>query len=116
MYPMSNRRHSNFNSSFGNQYLGEFPKPSEEDLAARELALEYHKRTESYDRSVCSLRDARGIAMPADGYERGFINANARKVYRDVIDKAQLQEIPRHKLLAAISVIGREIDRGCTLV
>jgi hypothetical protein len=52
------------------------------------LAVEYHQRTEAYDRSVCTgpIRDD-GI-MPATNEERRSINGNALRVRAEMLERA----------------------------
>lgn len=46
----------------------------------RELAEEYYRRTEDFDRTVCSGPIVRGCIMPANGREVSLINRYARLV------------------------------------
>lgn len=64
--------------------LGEF-KSSDIGMCLYELAKEYHEKTEEYDRTVCSVRNERGIAMPANGYELSLINRNAYAVRERIL-------------------------------
>ena len=61
--------------------IGE-PEPTPTTLW--DLAREYHRRTEEYDRTVCTgpLRD--GGALPATHHELGLSNVNARKVRQEI--------------------------------
>lgn len=49
-----------------------------------ELAEKYHEACESFDRRVCTLRNHKEIAMPANSSEMFLVNRNARGV-RDAL-------------------------------
>lgn len=53
----------------------------------RDFALEYHRKTEDFDRRRCRCRNKRGIALPLSVEERADCNSNALKVRRDLIRK-----------------------------
>src|SRR5882672_10890213 len=44
------------------------------------LALEYHRRTEQFDRSVCTGPVRNGAIMPANAHESALINRHAKTV------------------------------------
>lgn len=54
------------------------------------LAMEYHKRTEDYDRAICHDTDARGCAKPSNGYEHAMINKNALSVRQSMLKEVEL--------------------------
>lgn len=68
---------------FKQEILGIYP-PSEKEMKLRDLAKEYHDRTEAFDRTVCTGPILHGGIMPANGQERLLINKHAREV-RDMI-------------------------------
>jgi len=54
------------------------------ELLLHEIGVEYHVRTELYDRQVCTVVSTRTgsterVAIPIDGFELGKVNANARR-------------------------------------
>lgn len=53
----------------------------------RELAFEYHKTTEQYDRSICRER-RHGIAIPITLEERRMIDRNAKETLSSMTPKA----------------------------
>ena len=61
--------------------------------------MEYHHRTEVFDRSVCSATSERGFAMPATHWQRGEINKNAIKVKRDLAQRYGLSSSDMHKAI-----------------
>lgn len=69
------------------RYLyGEF-KPTHSELI--DLAAEYFRRTEEYDRTVCTGPISRDGIMPANAHEHGAINRNARQVRRELIERTE---------------------------
>lgn len=69
--------------------LGEYPH-SETEMKLRDLAQEYHDRTEAFDRTVCTGPIWHGGIMPANGQERSLINKHAKEV-RDMIYREALK-------------------------
>lgn len=45
-----------------------------------DLAAQYHRQTEAYDRRVCTGPMGRDGILPADGYEQRLINRNAHEM------------------------------------
>lgn len=74
---------------------------TEKDHRLYELAKQYHEETEAYDKTVCSVQNERGVAMPIDAYEHGLINRNALKVRKRLLDDNP--DIGRTELHRAIS-------------
>lgn len=62
---------------FTTAILGSFLRPTPEEQRLRELAREYHDRTEAYDRTVCTGPILRNGIMPATDRERSLITQNA---------------------------------------
>lgn len=62
---------------------------SDEEKRLRELAFEYHERTEAYDRTVCTGPIKRGAIMPATHDEVALINQHALKVRKELGQKAE---------------------------
>jgi hypothetical protein len=52
------------------------------------LAAEYHRRTEEYDRMVCTGPIGRDGIMPATRAELGAIDRHARQVRAELVDRA----------------------------
>jgi hypothetical protein len=73
-------------AAFRELYLCE-PMPVERLV---ELANEYHRRCEEYDRSVCTGPIVNGAIMPATYREMGLINRNAGAVLREVMWRAEV--------------------------
>lgn len=67
-------------ASVEREYLGMPYTPTKEEIRLRELAEEYHRRTEEYDRTVCSGPIHNGAIMPADGVEVATINRHAQRI------------------------------------
>ncbi len=67
---------------FERRYLAIPYFPTENEIRLRELAEEYHRRCEEYDRTVCTGPLRNGEVMPADGAELVAINKNAQYVLR----------------------------------
>lgn len=61
------------------------PEPNERTL---ELAREYHRRTESFDQTVCSFRTPKGVAVPINHGEWGMCGRHARHVYQELQRRA----------------------------
>jgi len=55
---------------------------------AYDLAEEYHRRTEEYDRKVCTGPIVNGSIRPATGDEIASIGIHARYVYQEILRKA----------------------------
>ena len=53
-------------------YLGEFNDSMESNF--HEIVKEYHERTESFDRIVCTGEIRNGEILPANGYELQLMN------------------------------------------
>ena len=64
--------------NFMREYPGQWVGPTELEQKLEKLAADYHKRTEEYDRSVCTGPSVRGCIMPANAEQHALINRNAR--------------------------------------
>lgn len=64
-------------SAFRKEYLGMPMQETDDERKLRELAEEYHHRTEAYDRTICTGPIKRGAIMPANGCEASQINRHA---------------------------------------
>ena len=71
-------------SAFSRNYLQTF-RPSEEYRRLYELAREYDKRCEAFDKRVCSGMNDRGIAIPISWVEMGKCSHNARQVFKELM-------------------------------
>lgn len=58
------------------------------DKLLHELAVEYHQRTEAYDRTVCSGPIGRDGIMPATARETALVNRNALHVLKELTQRA----------------------------
>lgn len=72
------------------------------------LALEYHTRTEKYDKTVCSLKNAKGVAMPANFEQAALVTDYAWKVYDELCAKLDKQK--RALLWPAIISVAKKLD------
>jgi hypothetical protein len=84
---------------FRNQYLGE-PKPTDHRLL--DLAREYYRRTEAYDRTVCTGPMTRDGIMPATYRERGLINHHAGIVLSELRKQAERQGFTKDEFRSAM--------------
>jgi hypothetical protein len=64
-------------------------QPSELDHKLYELAVRYHKETEAFDRTVCTGPVIDGSVMPVTPCEAAVVNANARKLFRQLGEEAK---------------------------
>lgn len=71
------------NIEFTKEYLGEF-SITKKDIYLYNLAEEYHKRTEEYDRLICSGPIRNGSVIPATSDEYRLINKNALRVLMEL--------------------------------
>ena len=83
-------------SAFHREYLVLPWTSSPEEKRKRELAREYHERTEAYDRTVCTGPIVRGGIMPVTPEQSSLINRNARKVRDELgVEAARLGFTPK---------------------
>jgi hypothetical protein len=104
------RTHSFLRSAvkrFVSEYRCTWPKPTEEEKFINSLAEEYHRRTEEYDRTVCTGPILHGGIMPASDWERCAINKNASAVKRELMDRAEQRGISPFKVTMAIQNFSR---------
>jgi hypothetical protein len=73
-----------------------------EEIKLRELAEEYHRTCEAYDRTVCNGEIKDGRIMPADGYEMAAINRHAIAVRNGLFEKVAPMGFDRRQWNAAI--------------
>jgi len=65
---------------FEREYFG-FPiELTIEEKRLRKLALEYHERTEAYDRTVCSGFNSCNRTIPVNSQQVSLVNLNAKKI------------------------------------
>jgi hypothetical protein len=74
--------------SFLREYLGDF-KPSKHSTRLFNIAQEYHRRCDEYDRFACWRRDICGKPIPIMPGEFVAINKHAISVYRELIGRNQ---------------------------
>lgn len=75
---------------FEREYLGMPMTPTAEEIRLRELAEEYHRTCEDYDRMICTGPIKDGSILPASGDESSAINRHAQ----DVRDRLWYQVAP----------------------
>jgi len=75
---------------FRKEYVGVW-KPTPKDRYLHDLAEEYHRRTEEYDKMVCTGPMGRHGVLPANGIERGKIERNALELLRELQYRAVRQ-------------------------
>ncbi len=73
-------------TTFQQEYRVAFWKDPENapDRLRRELAREYHERTEAYDRLVCA--EVRGVGFP-DGYRASLSLQHARQIRAELLER-----------------------------
>jgi len=76
----------------------------------REVALEYHRRTEIYDQRTCQFKNERGIAIPTSSLERTLCTRHARGVLKELVEKNGGTS-NGHKIQSAISNYAQEAER-----
>ena len=74
---------------FQREYLGIPLELTSEEKRLYELAREYHKRTEAYDRTVCSGPVRCGGIMPVTSQQFYLVNRNARKIRDELFIEAE---------------------------
>lgn len=74
-------------SQFERTLLCEPHPASADECRLHEMAKEYHKRTEAFDRTVCTgpIRD--GQIMPASGHQQLLISSNAAALRQEIWDR-----------------------------
>lgn len=72
------------------------------NASLRELAKEYDRRTEEYDRTVCTGPIKDNAIMPMHPGEYALIQANARRVLAEMIERAAAIGYSRAELFDAI--------------
>ena len=83
-------------SAFKREYLEVPWTPSPEEKLLRDLAREYHERTEAYDSTVCTGPIVRGGIMPATPEQHALINRHARTVRDELsVEAARLGFTPK---------------------
>jgi hypothetical protein len=88
---------------FKEMYLGKWPEPSEQDKYLYKLAIEYHKRTETYDRAICTGLIRNNMILPRTGNEMTLINQNAAKIKIELVNRAMNEHgIEQKQVLQAI--------------
>lgn len=76
----------------------------------QDLAKEYHERCEEFDKQNCQFCNEHGIAVPVTPRETWMCSANAMKVRREIMAKAERQNISRGDVQKAISHYRNEND------
>lgn len=83
------------------EYLGTWSY-TEKDRKIDDLAKRYHELTEAYDRTVCTGRIVNGSIQPSTPTESALINRNAKTVLSNLLLEAEISEITKPELMAAI--------------
>lgn len=86
--------------SYKCEFLGEFPDRTDAFLWT--LAREYYRRTEEYDRSICTGGMRHGEAMPGTPDESRSSNQNAHYVLRELERRAECEGHSRKALQDAM--------------
>jgi hypothetical protein len=76
--------------------------PTKEEIRLRELAEEYHKTCEDYDRTICTGPIKDGAILPATGEEASAINRHATAVRNGLFRRAQELGFDRQQWMEAI--------------
>lgn len=90
---------------FLQEFMGIPWEEDEREKLLRQLAEEYHKRTEAFDQRVCSGK-RNGVTIPANGRERAEISRNARQVRDELLMQGQGYRITLIELTKAIQRYG----------
>lgn len=77
-----------------------------------DLADEYHRRCEAYDRIVCTGPIRNGEVLPASHGELVRINHHAHAVRRELILRAECMGYSREQMVGAIRHVGRHWRPG----
>ncbi len=67
------------------------------------LAKEYHRRSEAYDRCVCTGEIRHGEIMPANDYEFRLINKKAKELLKELVVIANRHGFSEKELRREIS-------------
>lgn len=98
----------------------------EQELPVEPISLEaklhvygmaYHKQCEDYDRTVCTGKSRRGVAMPNNSTELGLVNRHATTVLKTLASQLAVSGlVPRQdaerKLLEAIRSTPKTFEKG----
>ena len=91
-------------SAFNSEFLGRIQEPTPEEIAARDLAEDYHRVTEEYDRAVCTGPIINGSIRPACANELYTINRFARTAYANRLEKAIAAGVTPKQFQRAVAV------------
>jgi len=94
--------------TFKREYL-RMPAPeSEGERWLRDKAMEFHLRTERYDRSVCTGPILPGGILPANSQEHVLSERNAHKVKTEIWFQVQEAGVPWRSWTKALAEADRE--------
>lgn len=79
---------------------------SERDARLYELATNYHRSCEAYDRIICTGPVRYGEIFPATPQEFSLINKNALKVRKVILEEAGKEGFSSTEVLKAIRQVG----------
>lgn len=68
-----------------------------------DLAAEYHRRCEAYDRTVCTGPVTRDGVLPADARQLYLINRHASTILHEIKSRATICGFTNKELMHAIS-------------
>jgi len=89
--------------------LIDWRQPTPEQKALHGLAGQYHDRCDAYDRAVCTAKSPRsGDVLPADGYELGLVNRNARRVHEDLVRQGAAMGFTEAQIVRAVQEYGKK--------
>jgi hypothetical protein len=91
-----------FEPHFHQEYMCVPYEESEGEKRLRELAEQYIKRTEEYDRAICTGPIVNGYIMPSHAAESSACNRNALMVREDLFTKVRQLGFTRQQWLQAI--------------
>lgn len=79
---------------------------SERDARLYQLAANYHRSCEAYDRMICTGPVRYGEILPATRQEFNLINKNALKVRKNILEEAVNEGFSHAEVLKAIRHVG----------
>jgi len=103
-------------ASFESEYLGLPYTPTKEEIRLRELAEEYHRTCEDYDRTICTGPIKDGAIMPAHGAEVSAISRHAQAVRDGLWRHVAPLGFSRQQWMEAISDVGRHYRHNSQLI
>lgn len=81
-----------------------------QNQALWEIAREYHRATESFDKAICKARNERGVAIPVTRWEIGECSRNALRWSKRTYERAALLGFTSKQTKEALHATAREFD------